>query len=360
MLKNNLNLIILDDDKVQRYAVKRQLINSKYKFNVFEADCGENAMKILKQTPIDCIIVDYILPQYDGLEFVEHVKEKFGNCPPFLFITSFGSGDVVRKAFKKGCFDYIPKEKINSPELLTMLVALAEHSRTKTEMSEKLENLELLAAEVTHDLNSPLRSISYSIDQMIENDATTNSDHFKNHMTNIKSNVHNIGSILSDIANGLACKDHDFNCCAIDLNDLISELIESIVRAFSTKTVKFSLNPLPILRGDRAGLFRVLYNIVSNGIKYNDQDVIEISISHEETVLYNEIVIQDNGIGISSENLHDIFQPFYRINVHEQTTGTGLGLAICQKIIDQHNGKIFVESTKGLGSKFKIALPRTH
>jgi signal transduction histidine kinase len=357
VLKSNLNLVILDDDKVQRYAVKRQLACSKYKFNIFEAERGESAIKILKNHPIHCIIVDYYLPQYDGLAFIEIVKERFGTCPPFLFITSQGSEEVARQAFKKGCFDYISKDKINTDELLTAVLALAEYSHSKVELTDKIENIELLAAEVTHDLNSPLRSMSYSINQLSEDSTIVRSDHIKSHITNIKSNIFNIGNILSDISNSFASKESYFQNTLIDFNDLMGEVVESITHAFPQKTINFSVSPLPLLKGDKFGLFRIFYNLVSNGIKYNDKEVIHINIFHRKSTLYNEIVIEDNGIGISNDNIKEIFKPFYRLNNLGSVTGTGLGLAICKKIIDQHNGKIFVDSVEGEGSKFTIALP---
>jgi hypothetical protein len=358
-LKNNLNLVIIDDDKVQRYAIKRQLSRSKYKFTIFEADCGETALKILEKNAIDCIIVDYVLPQYDGLIFVERVKKKFGQCPPFLFMTSFGTGDVVRRAFKNGCFDYISKDKLNTQELLNTILALAEHSQHKTEISEQIENLELLAAEVTHDLNSPLRSMHYSVSQLIEDEKITSSEHLKSHIINIKSNIFNMGNILNDIANGYASKEKGGSFSVINFNDLVNDVIESITHVFPNKVIHFSVNALPLIRGDKSGLFRIFYNLVSNSIKYNDKDIILINIYHQHTTLYDEIIIEDNGIGMSPDSIKDIFKPFYRTQSLENTIGTGLGLAICKRIIDQHNGKIFVESVPGKGSTFKIALPRS-
>ena len=357
---SKLNIVILDDDSVQRYAIKRQLINSKLKFNIFETETGEDALAVLQSKQIHCIIVDYILPEYTGLDFIDRVNELYGHCPPFLFITSFGTGEVVRRAFKSGCLDYIAKDKINSEQLLKAVIMLAESSTSQNEIINKIENIEMMATEFAHDLNSPLRSMNYSISQILTHCNTDINPEVLSHINNIKSNIINVGNMLIDINHGVSNKNIEFNFKIVDLNHVAHNVIESITRAYPDKTINFTLTPLPLLRGDQSSLFRILYNIISNGIKYNNKDIIDIKIYYNQTTIYNEIIIQDNGIGMTNSNIRKIFKPFYRTKVYEEAIGTGLGLAICRRLIDQHNGKIFVESAVDTGSSFKIALPRSH
>ena len=104
----------------------------------------------------------------------------------------------------------------------------------------------------------------------------------------------------------------------------------------------------------------MVWNVVQNAIKYTQPGgEVKISIQEkEDTVL---LTIQDNGIGISEDDLPLIFNRFYRVDKarSRQERGTGLGLSICKFIVDAHEGDIEIGSKLGEGTKFKISLPKT-
>ncbi|MFN4149939.1 MAG: sensor histidine kinase, partial [Candidatus Sericytochromatia bacterium] len=105
-------------------------------------------------------------------------------------------------------------------------------------------------------------------------------------------------------------------------------------------------------------LEQVLQNIISNSIKYRKKDVTpERNILCIEEDLFWKFIIKDNGIGIDSENFQSIFQVFNRGFQEYKYSGSGIGLAVCKKIIDQHGGKIWLESNIDVGTAFYFTIP---
>jgi light-regulated signal transduction histidine kinase (bacteriophytochrome) len=99
-------------------------------------------------------------------------------------------------------------------------------------------------------------------------------------------------------------------------------------------------------------------NLISNAIKYRDGLTPEIEISCNEASGEWQFCVEDNGIGIDAKFYDKIFIIFQRLHNNKNYTGTGIGLAICKKIVELHGGKIWVESSKGKGSKFYFTLSK--
>ncbi len=116
---------------------------------------------------------------------------------------------------------------------------------------------------------------------------------------------------------------------------------------------------LPTLRADRVQLGQLFQNLIGNGIKYqrpNIQPKIVISVQEKpEEWLFR---VEDNGIGIKPENFDRIFQVFQRLHTYQDYPGSGVGLAICKKIVERHQGKIWLESEWGIGTTFYFTLPK--
>jgi signal transduction histidine kinase len=128
-------------------------------------------------------------------------------------------------------------------------------------------------------------------------------------------------------------------------------------------SVSLSFNDLPedeqalFVFGNEELLFTAIRNIVENACKYSTDSRAEVALSAQEGRI--EIIVSDNGKGISEAHLNTIFEPFFREADLRSTEGFGLGLALAQKIIKLHKGSIEVKSVVGTGSAFIITLPST-
>ena len=113
-----------------------------------------------------------------------------------------------------------------------------------------------------------------------------------------------------------------------------------------------------VVQGDAGRLYQVIYNLLSNAVKYSNEDgQIQIRVNCGETVA--ELSVEDQGIGISKEDLPLVFERFYRTDLsrNRKTGGAGIGLAIVKAIVEAHHGTVTAESREGRGSKFIVILP---
>ena len=115
---------------------------------------------------------------------------------------------------------------------------------------------------------------------------------------------------------------------------------------------------LPTIVADEAQMELLLQNLVSNALKFSGSPPAEIRLSSEENEEEWIVSVQDNGIGIDPGASERIFLLFQRLNTEKEYPGTGFGLAICKRIIDRHDGRIWVESEQLLGAKFFFSIPK--
>jgi signal transduction histidine kinase len=114
---------------------------------------------------------------------------------------------------------------------------------------------------------------------------------------------------------------------------------------------------LPVVLADRSNLCRVFQNLIGNAVKFTRGDDPEVDIDAVPDGDMWRFEIRDNGIGMDAESTKRIFEPFRRLHGEEAYPGTGIGLAVCERIVEQHGGRIWVSSTPGEGSVFSFTMP---
>jgi len=143
----------------------------------------------------------------------------------------------------------------------------------------------------------------------------------------------------------------------IDMNDLVSNTTSSMEYQIQALSVKVDVEELPSCFGDAAQIGRVFTNLLGNALKFLDSSRTgRIHIYGREEGGQSVYCVEDNGIGIAAKHQGKIFQIFYQLDPTEKK-GEGLGLSIVSHIVERHNGKIWVESEVGRGSKFFVSLP---
>jgi len=211
---------------------------------------------------------------------------------------------------------------------------------------------------VSHELNTPLTSIKGYIETIIEED---NIESIKKYLTIISKNTDRLINIVKDIL--MLSSLDEKKVLLIDNVDL-KVLIENIISIFNQKlkdknlalNFKF-LNETPIIKGDSFKLEQLFINLLDNSIKYTEEGSISLNITRNQSEVVVEI--EDTGIGIPEGDIKKIFDRFFVVDKSRsrETGGTGLGLAIVKNIVMLHNGKIFVQSRVGEGTKFSVHFP---
>ncbi|HOJ49632.1 MAG TPA: HAMP domain-containing sensor histidine kinase [Spirochaetota bacterium] len=214
-------------------------------------------------------------------------------------------------------------------------------------------------AGINHEFKTPLNAIIGFSEYLMK---TKNIDLEKLH--NISSIIHKNGEVLlSIIKEIIEVYKIDSGKVSIEkikfnIKDVIEDTISSLYPLYSKKKHKIIKKLQDVdIESDKQKIYQLLYNIISNAIKYTkEKGKIEIGVEKEENLC--KIYVKDNGIGISESDIPNLFIPFKRgANSYSMEEGSGLGLFICSQIIKVLKGDIKVESTLGKGSKFIIELP---
>ena len=144
----------------------------------------------------------------------------------------------------------------------------------------------------------------------------------------------------------------------LPLNEVAADMLKNLRALISENEAEVRVKDLPVVTANRVQMTQLLQNLVANGVKYNNSDNVQVEVNCTEMENGWKIVVNDNGIGIAPHYHHNIFEVFTRLHSVDKYSGTGIGLAICKKIMERHQGKIYLESEEGNGSTFYCELPR--
>lgn len=227
-----------------------------------------------------------------------------------------------------------------------------------TELKEANEELQTFNYSVSHDLKAPLRVIQgyteilhRKYEGKIAEDDIKLLSHIKKSVTHINELINNL---LSFSATGRASLMPE----KLDVSLLFENAVAECRQVYKHVEYKVDIYPLPITIADKALLYQVVSNLVSNAFKYSSKHanpVIEIGavIDGKNNTYY----IKDNGAGFDMHFNSDLFKPFKRWHGKGDYEGNGVGLAIAERVINKHKGKIWAESAEGKGSTFYFSLP---
>ncbi|KXX71343.1 ATP-binding protein [Flammeovirga sp. SJP92] len=230
--------------------------------------------------------------------------------------------------------------------------------KNKNEIEDKNKELEHFAYICSHDLSEPLRTIDGFI-RIIKEESDLTNKKLNTYFSYVEAANQRMNIMIISLLEFAKLKNknefHIFNVyniigeVKIDLYQLISE---------KNAIIEFS-NNLPNIIGLPTQVKQVFQNLIINGLKYQSpftQPIIKIS--YKSTPEYWEFCVADNGIGIKVRDQKKIFQIFTRLHLKSDFQGDGIGLAFCKKIVEIHQGKIWVESIYQQGSKFYFTIKK--
>ncbi len=240
---------------------------------------------------------------------------------------------------------------------------IQEHTSTITQQAKKLafsnDELKHYAHTVSHDLKSPLRTISSYVN-LVERKNKNQLDHeTQQYFDYIKNGTKRMNRLIEDMLTyarlDQAIKKSDF--CAIDLNQILNQVVQDLTFMIKENNAEVVFAGLPKIYGHPTQIHSLFQNLISNSIKYRREESPKVTIMAHIKQNICVIILEDNGRGIDSKALKDIFKPFRRVKENDVVEGSGIGLATVKKILNHHNGTIGVESELGKGSTFYITLP---
>lgn len=220
------------------------------------------------------------------------------------------------------------------------------------------EELEQFAYVASHDLQEPLRTITSFTEILVEEYGEYFDNTAKEYLTYISSSSQKMKTLIKDLLSLSKVSQKPQKLEKINLNEIITETIDFIIPTIHQRKINLNCQVLPHICGDKVQLTHLWLNLISNALKFNENELIDIKIGVEDQDNNWLFYITDNGIGIDAEYQQKIFAIFQRLHAQSQYEGTGIGLALCQRIVSHHGGKIWVESELGKGSTFYFTMPK--
>ena len=250
-------------------------------------------------------------------------------------------------------------EDISQRKLVQELLqaSLDTQTRYAQELTRSNAELEQFSYVASHDLQAPLSTIA-GYAQLLEKRCHNQLDAQGNKfLRNIVNSCGRMQALIDDLLEysrvGRSEKPFD----VIDCNLVFEDACANLQLAIRQDRASVTRGDLPRVRGDSFQLLQLFQNLIGNAIKYRSSEAPMVRVSASRQGDSWVFSVQDNGIGIAEQYHPRIFQLFQRLHSEKQYSGTGIGLAICQRIVDRHGGRLWVESEPNRGATFYFSIP---
>jgi len=223
-------------------------------------------------------------------------------------------------------------------------------------------------ATVSHELRTPLTSVIGYTEMLLEGLAGPLGHEQKEYLTTILSKADQLLGLITAVldASLLESSRTPGSAEQVPLDEMIGSVIAAFAPQAHKRAIAIDVHVVPLRAiGDRRQIRQVLWQLISNAVKFTpDTGRIDVEVKHGpvgpgERRRGAHVVVRDSGIGIPGEQLAHIFEPFYQVDSSSTRAfgGTGLGLALAKAYVEAQGGRIWVDSTPGLGSTFTVSFP---
>ncbi|MCP5063528.1 MAG: hybrid sensor histidine kinase/response regulator [Ignavibacteriae bacterium] len=361
--KNNINILIVDDDNDDIFLTRELLEDSKnLNFNIDSSNTFEEGLQKLSNNKLDVALIDYRLGERDGIDLIKNAKER-GLKTPFILLTGNGNYEIDFEAMESGASDFLSKGSLDSIGLGRSIRYAMHQNKIEEELRLSNQTKDKFFSIIAHDLKNPFGAITNYSEYLLSEFNNLTNDEIKEDINCIHNVSISVTHLLENLLHWARIQTGGFiyDPQQFDITELIERVIILNSEVAKLKNVHLSSeveHPI-FVQADSDMINVVLRNLVSNAIKFtNEEGKVTISIDTNE----NEISVQvsDTGVGIPKNNLQDIFKidsSFTSLGTNNEK-GTGLGLVLCQDLVEQNKGKINVKSDVDKGSQFTFTLPQ--
>jgi PAS domain S-box-containing protein len=236
------------------------------------------------------------------------------------------------------------------------LADITERKQFEQRLEVSNERLEQFAYAASHDLQEPLRMVSSYL-QLIENRYKDDlDDDGKEFLEFTIDGADRMRDMIEGLLEYSRVDTQSDPAESVDLNAILEDVLEDLYFQIAEADAEVTVEDLPRIEGDASQLRQLFQNLLDNAITYSGDEPPRIHVSADRRRNDWVISVDDEGIGIDPKDQDRIFTVFDRLHSHEAYGGTGIGLALCQRIVERHDGRIWVDSEPGEGATFSLTL----
>jgi light-regulated signal transduction histidine kinase (bacteriophytochrome) len=211
---------------------------------------------------------------------------------------------------------------------------------------------------ISHDLKEPIRGIEGIAGLLLTEYRDKLDDTATECISNIRESALRMRRLVDDLLRLSRASRRSYPYQDVNVNELVREVLETFRCSIQEKGAQVKVQDvIPTVTCDRVRFSEVLQNLISNALKFTNGKKPVVEIGHVMQGDEHLLWVQDNGLGIPKDDHKRVFGVFQRLHPEAQCDGTGVGLTICKRVIEQHGGRIWVESEPGKGTRLCLTLP---
>jgi DNA-binding response OmpR family regulator len=361
-------------------------------YDVVLARSGEEALEMLAVQPVDCILLDLLMPGMGGKEACRRIK----SAPvvrdiPLIMLTAMEDREAVIEGLAAGADDYISKS--NEMEVLKARVraqirrkqfedenrrireellhkeleatearAARELAEARAKLVSKLEKknkeLEAFSYSVSHDLRTPLRTIDGFSKMLLEDYGDELQGQAKEYLNNVCASAQRMNELIDGMLDLSRVGRVEMTRTSVDLSELARAIVAELRKNEPGRNVDCEIEDGLVVEADGRLMRIALDNLIGNAWKFTAKvaaaRITFVTERHDGEPVY---VVRDNGSGFNMKYAGKLFNPFQRLHSEAEFSGTGIGLATVHRVVDRHGGRIWAEGKEGVGAAMHFTLP---
>jgi two-component system NtrC family sensor kinase len=385
-------VLAVDDSPTYLHALSDTLRGEGY--DVVLAVSGEEALALLGVEPVDCVLLDLMMPGIGGEETCRRIKAAPAiRDTPLIMLTALEDREAMIRGLGCGADDFIAKSSdlaVLKARVLAQIRrkqfedenrrireqllrkeheaaearatrALAElRAELLVDLEQKNRELEAFSYSVSHDLRAPLRAID-GFSQILREDYAKDLDEAgQEHLRRISAAAQHMGLLIDAMLSLARVTRADLRRERVDLAQVATMVTAQLRAAQPERLVEFISPASAGVVGDPHLLHALLDNLLGNAWKFTrdrSPAIIELGVEDGEGgPIYS---VRDNGAGFDMAYANKLFAPFQRLHASSEFKGTGIGLATVKRIVDRHGGRVWAEGAVGRGATVRFTLGET-
>jgi hypothetical protein len=363
------SVLLIDDIEANLVALEALLDATN--FDVVRAHNGNEALRQLLKRDFAVMLLDVQMPGMDGYEVAKYARANSRTKDvPIIFLTAMHDpGDAAFRAYGSGAVDFLLKPA--NPDILRAKVRVfvdlylgkrkladevAAHQKTLSALEQANAALRHFTDAASHDLRAPLRTIRGFLEALEEHVGQSLDDEARGYLFRAaRANDRMISLLNSLLAYARLQKPPASR--RVDCSVILERVRGDLGEQLAVSGASLNVGSLPTVMGDPDRLYQLFLNLIGNANKFRRPgESPRISVLAESKSGEWLFTVEDDGIGVDAEHAGAIFDSFHRLHSQSEYEGSGLGLMICRQIVEQHGGKIWVESALVRGSRFIFTL----